>query len=55
MDRRFFMQALAYYFVYQGGADGTFAHSLYFDEYGEWEPEASAFAAKLLTERGETW
>ena len=44
-----------YYFVYQGGADGTFDHTEYLAEYGQWQPEASAFAAELLKERGLNW
>jgi len=44
-----------YYFIYQGGSDGTFGHDEYLAEYGKWQPEASAFAAQLLKERGETW
>jgi len=44
-----------YYFVYQGGADGTLAHDDYLAEYGKWQPEASEFAAQVLMARGETW
>lgn len=44
-----------YYFVYQGGADGTFAHEEYLDKYGKWQPEASALAAHLLKTIGATW
>lgn len=44
-----------YYFVYQGGSDGTFAHVEYWADYGKWQPEASAYAAQLLTSKGLTW
>jgi hypothetical protein len=44
-----------YYFIYQGGSDGTFSHMEYYELYHEWEPEISNYAAKLITEKGETW
>ena len=44
-----------YYFVYQGGSDGTFSHVGYRAKYGQWQPEASNYAAKLLTEQGREW
>jgi hypothetical protein len=44
-----------YYFVYQGGSDGTFGNNEYLGLYGEWQPEASAYAAELLIEQGLNW
>lgn len=40
-----------YYFIYQGGSDGTFAHAEYMGLYQKWEPEISKYAAKLITDR----
>lgn len=44
-----------YYFIYQGGSDGTFGHMEYLGNYQAWEPEISKYAAKLITDKGETW
>ena len=44
-----------YYFVYEGGSDGTLAHAEYLSKYGEWEPDASDYAAELLTKKGLDW
>lgn len=49
------VEADPYYFVYQGGSDGTFSHIHFLNNYGEWADKMSKYAAQILTERGEDW
>lgn len=49
------IEADPYYFVYQGGSDGTLAHAEFLGKYGEWEPAASDYAAEFLTKKGLDW
>jgi hypothetical protein len=49
------IEADPYYFIYQGGSDGTYGNAIYWDDYGNFEPEISKYAAKILEEKGLTW
>jgi len=49
------VRADPYYFVYEGGSDGTFPHEVFFDDYGEYYPAISNYAGNLLEEQGLTW
>ena len=44
-----------YYFVYEGGSDGTLGNSEFHVQYGEWMPEISSYAAEFLTSKGKIW
>ncbi len=43
------------YFVMEGGSDGTLGNCEFWDEYSDWMPGASNYAAKLCEERGIEW
>lgn len=44
-----------YYFIMQGGSDGTFGHDNYLCEFKEWEPEISDYARLVCEREGIKW
>jgi hypothetical protein len=43
------------FFVYEGGSDGTFGHAIFLEDYGEWLPGASEYAAEVCRQQGIDW
>lgn len=43
------------FFVYQGGSDGTFGHAQFIEDYGDWLPGASDYAAEVCRDQNIDW